>query len=105
MRPMLVVEGVRHSFGGTEVLRGVNLTVHQGEVLGLVGPNGVGKSTLAAVVSGHLRPDAGGIRVRGRPVELGSPELARAAGIGLIEQRFSLDADLSVQEALHRNTT
>jgi branched-chain amino acid transport system permease protein len=64
-RPLLVCQGVRKTFRGVQALAGVDLEVREGEILGLVGPNGSGKSTLVNVVSGHYRPDAGQILLRG----------------------------------------
>jgi branched-chain amino acid transport system permease protein len=62
-------------------LAGVSLDVREGEILGLVGPNGSGKSTLINVVSGHYRPDGGGIRFDG--VELAGRAAHRIAGLGI----------------------
>jgi branched-chain amino acid transport system permease protein len=63
--PLLVVQGLRKSFRGVRALDGVDLTVHEGEIVGILGPNGSGKSTLVNVVSGHYRPDAGSVRFAG----------------------------------------
>ena len=57
--PVLEVRGVTKSFGALSVLRGIDLTLHQGEVLGLVGDNGAGKSTLVKILSGFHPPDGG----------------------------------------------
>jgi energy-coupling factor transport system ATP-binding protein len=65
----VTVEGLRFSYvPGEEVLRGVDLGLHSGEVLVLVGPNGSGKTTLARHLNGLLRPASGSIRVRGRDI-------------------------------------
>ena len=64
--PLLRVTGLRKSFRGVRALDGLDLVVHQGEILGIVGPNGSGKSTLINVVSGHYRADAGSIQFAGR---------------------------------------
>ncbi|HEX2141910.1 MAG TPA: branched-chain amino acid ABC transporter ATP-binding protein/permease, partial [Candidatus Limnocylindria bacterium] len=60
-----VVEVARH-FGGIRALRGVSLTVSEGELVGLVGPNGSGKTTLISLISGALAPTSGSIRIGGR---------------------------------------
>jgi ABC-type sugar transport system ATPase subunit len=57
--PVLEVRGVTKSFGALSVLRGIDLTLRQGEVLGLVGDNGAGKSTLVKILSGFHSPDGG----------------------------------------------
>ncbi len=65
--PLLAAEGLRVSFAGRPVLRDVDFAVHRGEVVALVGDSGVGKTTLARVLTGHLRPDAGVVRRPARP--------------------------------------
>ena len=62
---VLRVEGVRRSFGRRSVLRGVSLEVAPGALVGIVGENGTGKSTLLRVLAGILRPSAGGVAIRG----------------------------------------
>jgi ABC-type glutathione transport system ATPase component len=64
--PLLAAEGLRVSFAGRVVLDGVDLAVHRGEVVALVGVSGTGKTTLARVLAGHRRPDAGVVRRPGR---------------------------------------
>jgi branched-chain amino acid transport system permease protein len=61
--PALVCHEVWKSFGGIQALRGVTLSVQQGEILGLVGPNGSGKTTLINMISGHFSIDRGSIRL------------------------------------------
>ncbi len=65
---MLEVEGVVKSFDGFKALNGVNLSVEKGEIVGLVGPNGCGKTTLVNVVSGIYRPDMGKICLDGKDI-------------------------------------
>lgn len=105
MVELLRVEGITRSFGDRQILRGIDLTVDRGEVLGLVGQNGVGKSTLASIISGRIQADAGQLTLRGEPLVATSPQEARQAGVGIIEQRFRLDGNLRVTEALFRHTT
>ena len=63
--PILEVSGLRKSFGGLVAVDGIDLTVAEGEILGLIGPNGSGKTTALNLISGALRPDEGEIRFRG----------------------------------------
>jgi ABC-2 type transport system ATP-binding protein len=63
--PILTVRELRKSYGKTEILHGINLSVSAGEILALVGPNGAGKSTTLKVISTLLRPDAGSVLIDG----------------------------------------
>ena len=93
---VLEARGIRKAFDGVLALEGVDLALGPGEVHGLVGQNGAGKSTLVKVLSGVHRPDAGELRLDGRPIVLASPSAARAAGIAMVFQEFSLIPTLSV---------
>ena len=72
--------------------------VRAGEVHALLGENGAGKSTLSKIIYGYYRPDAGEIHVRGTPVQVKTPAQARALGIGMVFQDFTLIAALTVFE-------
>jgi branched-chain amino acid transport system ATP-binding protein len=63
VQPLLVVEGLRKAFGGLQALDGVDLQVGHREIVGLIGPNGSGKTTFFNVLTGYYRPDAGRIRL------------------------------------------
>ncbi len=78
---MIRCEGIRISFGGLQVLTGVDLTVNAGEVLGLMGPNGAGKSTLFNVLSGVHAPDSGKIFLQGFEIKMRNPAIAANLGI------------------------
>jgi branched-chain amino acid transport system ATP-binding protein len=67
--PLLVVEGLMKRFGALQALDGLNLHVSPGEILGLVGPNGSGKTTAINAISGIFRPDAGQVLLAGRRIE------------------------------------
>jgi len=69
--PLVQLEDIRKSFGARKALDGAGLTLHQGEILGLVGDNGAGKSTLLKILSGDLRRDGGRILIKGRETEIG----------------------------------
>ena len=96
--PLLSMRGIRKSFPGVQALRGVDLDVHAGEVLALLGENGAGKSTLMKVLGGAHRADAGVLEMDGVEVSFGSPQEARAAGIAVIHQEFNLVPGLTAAE-------
>jgi ABC-type multidrug transport system ATPase subunit len=96
---LVEVRGVGKSYGGREVLAGVDLDVHAGEVLGLIGPNGGGKSTLLAALAGLIRPDRGEVRVDGVPAH--RLALDRAGSVGLITATPGLYPLLTGRENLH----
>ncbi len=89
-RPLVSLRGIRKSFGSHQALRGVDLDVHAGECLGLVGDNAAGKSTLTKVISGTYLPDDGTVAVDGEPVRLAGPADARARRIEMVFQDLSL---------------
>jgi lipooligosaccharide transport system ATP-binding protein len=94
----LGVRGLRRSFGGLEVVCGVDLNVLAGECFGLLGPNGAGKTTTLRLCLGLIRPDGGAIRLLGEPV----PARAREARerVGVVPQFDNLDPDFTVSENL-----
>lgn len=84
------LEGIRKRFGSIEALRGVDLELWPGEVLGLVGDNAAGKSTLTKIIAGAYVPDAGRILVDGEPVAYTTPAEARTRRIEMVYQDLSL---------------
>jgi ABC-type sugar transport system ATPase subunit len=97
---VLEVRGVTKSFGALSVLRGIDLTLRQGEVLGLVGDNGAGKSTLVKILSGFHPPDGGDILIEGERVSFSSVESARSHGIETVYQDLALIPQLPVYQNL-----
>ncbi|HSU05092.1 MAG TPA: sugar ABC transporter ATP-binding protein [Acetobacteraceae bacterium] len=94
--PLLSMRGIGKSFGAVPVLRDVDLTLHAGEVLALMGENGAGKSTLMKIL-GAIYPDHDGqITINNQPVALESPRAAAEAGIAFIHQELNLVAGLTV---------
>jgi simple sugar transport system ATP-binding protein len=77
----LHLAAIGKTYGSTQVLNGVDLSIRAGEVVALMGANGAGKSTLAKIASGVVQPDQGRIFVAGREVRLPSPQAARKAVI------------------------
>jgi len=100
-RPRLEVRGLAKSFGGTQALRGVDLSLLPGEVHGLLGENGSGKSTLIKVLAGFHEPDAGELWIDGEPVRLPlSTGQFRELGMSFVHQQLGLVESLSVLENL-----
>ncbi|GAA4555114.1 sugar ABC transporter ATP-binding protein [Planotetraspora kaengkrachanensis] len=96
----LELRGVRKDYGGVEVLHGVDLVGHPGEVLAVVGANGAGKSTLIKILSGAQPMSAGEMLMDGATVDLRSPHDAHARGIRTVYQELSIVPGLSVTENL-----
>ena len=96
--PVLEVRGIRKSFGGVEVLHGVDLDVHRGQIVALLGENGAGKSTLVKILVGEHRPDGGEIRIAERTLSGLTPIVSRALGIRMIFQETSDAPTLTVAE-------
>jgi len=92
--------GISKRFGAVPALQGVDFDVVEGKVNGLVGANGAGKSTLLKIIAGALPPDAGEIKLDGRPLALSSITDAARAGIAIVSQELSLFPALSVEENL-----
>jgi simple sugar transport system ATP-binding protein len=95
-KPLIRMRGIAKAFGAVQALRGADLSLWPGEVLGLVGDNAAGKSTLMKVLTGVHRPDGGEILFEGRPVAFHSPRDSRALGIEMIYQNLALAQNLDV---------
>lgn len=98
MAVKLEVKGISKNFPGVRALDGVSLTIHEGEVHGLVGENGAGKSTLMHILAGVYLPDEGELFVDGNRCEFPDERSAQEAGIGMVFQERSLIKELSVAE-------
>ena len=94
----LEVKDVRRSFGPVEVLHGVDLALHSGEVHALIGENGAGKSTIMKIMAGYLTPTSGELLLESKPVTFASSEEAENKGVILIHQEFNLAEQLTVEE-------
>jgi len=90
------VRNVSKSFPGVQALLGINFELLTGEVHGLVGANGAGKSTFIRVLSGASQPDTGEIEVQGSPLLFEDPRLKRSAGIAAIYQELTIIPEMSV---------
>jgi ABC-type sugar transport system ATPase subunit len=93
---LLSLRGISKAFGAVQALADVDLDVHAGEVVALLGDNGAGKSTLVKILSGVHPPDAGTITFRGDVVSIGSPVAARELGIATVYQDLALCDNLDV---------
>ena len=98
MAPLIRLLGVTKAFSGVKALDRVNLEIHAGEVLALVGENGAGKSTLMKVLSGTYPAGTftGEIQVEGQACSFASPLDAEKAGIAIIHQELSSFLHLTV---------
>jgi drug efflux transport system ATP-binding protein len=96
MADAIALDRVSKRYGATEALRGVSWSVSTGEMFGLIGPDGAGKTTTIRLICGLMRADAGTIRVFGRDAHADHRRLT--ASIGYFSQRFSLYGDLSIDE-------
>ncbi|PYM15272.1 MAG: ABC transporter ATP-binding protein [Candidatus Rokuibacteriota bacterium] len=81
MAALLEVIGLAKQFGGVQAVKDLTFAVGEGEIVALIGPNGAGKTTAFSLIAGALRPDAGQIRFRGRPIVGLSPHAICALGV------------------------
>ncbi|MBN9075582.1 MAG: sugar ABC transporter ATP-binding protein [Rhizobiales bacterium 65-79] len=96
--PLFRMEGVSKRYGGVRALDHAELTVHAGQIHGILGENGAGKSTLIKIMSGVVAPDEGRMTLDGKEVSFASPAAANDAGIACIFQELSLVPHLSVAD-------
>lgn len=99
--PVLQVRGATKRFGAVTALAGVDLTVHRGHVIGLLGDNGAGKSTLIKAIMGVHQLDDGQVHIEGEPVSITSPTDARHHGIEAVYQDLALFDNLDVVTNLY----
>jgi simple sugar transport system ATP-binding protein len=100
-RPTLEVRGISKRFGAVQAVRNVSFSINPGEVLGLVGDNGAGKSTIVNLVAGTLAPDAGQIFVDGAELRYGDPAASRARGIETVYQFLNIIPSLDIAENVY----
>jgi D-xylose transport system ATP-binding protein len=94
--PLLELEGVSKRFGPVQALDRVDFALSAGEVVGLVGDNGAGKSTMVKAIAGINPPDGGTIRFEGREVRISRPQDATALGVATVYQDLALCDNLDV---------
>ncbi len=95
---MIEIENVTKNFGPIAAVRGINLTVAKGEVLGFLGPNGAGKSTTMKIISGYLAPTSGRVRICGLDVEA-TPQAAQRA-LGYLPEGAPAYGDMTPRQFL-----
>jgi len=93
---LLSLKGVTKRFGAVQALAGVDLEVHAGEVVALVGDNGAGKSTLVKTIAGIHSPDEGDFAIEGQNVSIHTPQDATGLGIATVYQDLALCDNLDV---------
>lgn len=98
MSILMQMSNINKSFGSNKVLENVNVTLHPGEVLALLGENGAGKSTLIKILGGIYAMDSGQISVEGKDVQINSIADSRKYGISIIHQELMLCSHISVAE-------
>jgi len=94
--PVVEMRNIQKNFGAVQALRGVDLALNHNEVLGLVGDNAAGKSTLMKVLSGAYIPDGGDIIIEGKETHFANPMDARRQGIEMVYQDYALANNLDV---------
>jgi len=94
--PLIEMRGINKSFGAVNALSNVSLTLMPGEILGLVGDNSAGKSTLMKVLTGAYQRDSGQVLVDGKETHFHSPHESRDVGIEMIYQDFALCGNMDV---------
>ena len=95
---ILEARGLSRRFGGVLAVDQVSVSVAEGELAAVIGPNGAGKSTLFHLISGHLRPDAGGVFLRGTNVSGLPPDRRAKLGMAIAFQAVRLFREMSVLE-------
>jgi simple sugar transport system ATP-binding protein len=98
---VLELTQVSKHFGAIQALTDVSLTLHGGEVVGLMGDNGAGKSTLVKIIAGNFPPSGGTLAMEGRPVAFHKPSDARAQGVEIVYQDLALCDNLSAAENVY----
>ena len=97
-QPILMARGISKRYGTVVALNDADFDLYPGEILGLIGDNGAGKTSLIKVLTGAVQPDHGEIQLDGKSVNFRSPQDARAAGIETVYQNLALSPSLSIYD-------
>jgi branched-chain amino acid transport system ATP-binding protein len=98
--PIIEARDLHSYYGASHILHGVDLCVRPGEAVGLMGRNGMGKTTLIRTLVGHIAPRRGEIRINGRILTAAAPHLIARQGIAYVPEGRAIFANLSVRENL-----
>jgi len=99
-RPIIEAEGLHTYYGASHILHGINLIVRRGEAIGLMGRNGMGKTTLIRTLVGQIAPRHGAIKINGRVMTQAAPYLIARQGIAYVPEGRGIFANLTVKENL-----
>ncbi len=100
VEPLLAVKGLHTGYGSTEILRGIDLDVHPGEIVTVLGSNGAGKSTMSRTISGVMRPWRGAIRFKDRAIGPERPAEIVARGLIHVPEGRRIFPNMTVRENL-----
>jgi branched-chain amino acid transport system ATP-binding protein len=98
--PIIDACGLHTYYGASHILHGVDFTVRAGEAVGLMGRNGMGKTTLLRAILGHVPPRRGEIKINGKPMSGAAPHLIARQGIAYVPEGRGIFPNLSVKENL-----
>jgi ribose transport system ATP-binding protein len=96
--PILSLRQIKKSYGPLQILHGIDLDIHEGEVVALLGENGAGKSTVSNIICGTIRPSSGTMTWQGADYAPANPREAIDSGLGLIHQELRLLPHLTIAE-------
>src|SRR5690606_40044265 len=100
MSSLVQAQGLHTHYGASHILHGVNITINPGESIGLLGRNGMGKTTLIRTLMGHIQPTQGQITVRGKPATRMQPHQVAKMGIAYVPEGRGIFPNLDVRENL-----
>ena len=98
MQPIIKARGLMKRYGTVVAMNGADFDLYPGEILGVIGDNGAGKSTMIKALSGAVTPDHGSMELEGKPIHFRSPDDARKAGIETVYQTLAMSPALSIAD-------
>lgn len=97
-KTILEIKSISKEFSGVTVLNDINLSLRRGEILGLIGENGAGKSTMIKIINGIYNPSGGSLSLNGKDIEVKDAQAAKRHGIAMVPQEFNLVNSLNIFE-------